>query len=236
MQRRRLILKWIGGLLLGGGTILASYAASATTVAVSRNQEGVVCNGWALNSNIVVTAAHCVLTPGSYSVTTGDETYLVWRIWIHPDFSPAWLYLVLEEDDSDVAILQIVQTHFSVAENDHLTDKARLHGASLFAVRGQRRHRSNASEIEELPYSSLKFTKRGVTISNEGKQYDVCPGDSGTPLFARIDNAPVVVGIIVRNGSSLGKLPSETFCGDEVHAIDAATIFEFLDFIRQRSK
>ena len=179
----------------------------------------------------------CVLTRGHYSVSIADKTYQVIRIWIHPEFSPEFLYLALfkEEFDHDVAILQIAQQSFSVDKYEHLKDKALLPGAGLFAVRSNSPDRQNSSEIEELAYANLEFTKKGVTISNNGKAYDICPGDSGTPLFARIGDARVIIGIIVGN-APLGQMRSEEFCGNEIRVIDATVILEFLQFVRQRSK
>jgi V8-like Glu-specific endopeptidase len=42
--------------------------------------DGVVCSGWAVNPNIIATAAHCVLARGHYSVSASDKTYQVMRI------------------------------------------------------------------------------------------------------------------------------------------------------------
>ena len=137
MTGRQHISKWVGVLTAVGIGILSNNAAFATTVAISRTDDGVVCNGWAVSPNVVATAAHCVLRRGHYSVSIADKTYQVIRIWIHPEFSPEFLYLALfkEEFDHDVAILQIAQQSFSVDEYEHLKDKALLPGAGLFAVR-----------------------------------------------------------------------------------------------------
>ena len=118
---------------------LVSPAALATTVAISRMNDGVVCNGWAVNPNIIATAAHCVLTPGHYWVSTADKTYQVLRIWIHPEFSPELLYLTIFKNEfhHDLALLQVVQRDFSVETHDHVQDKSLLQGSTLFAVRAK---------------------------------------------------------------------------------------------------
>lgn len=244
MTHRRHMSKWMGILTATGLGILANNSAAATTVAISRMNDGVVCSGWAVNPNIVATAAHCVLTPGYYSVSAGDQTYRVMRIWLHPEFSPELLYLTLFKEDfhHDIAILWVVQRDFSVDEYDHMKDKTLLPGASLFAVRAKVPERQNVREIEDLAYARLEFTKKGIGISNDGKEYDICPDDWGAPLFAKIADRPVVVGIIVgnarpgnvRGNMRLERMRSDVYCGNEVRVIDAAVILELLHSIRQR--
>jgi hypothetical protein len=231
MTCRRHLSKWTYLLGAVGISSLVGHAAFATTVTISRMNDGVVCNGWAVNSDIIATAAHCVLAPGHYSVSIGEKTYQTWRIWLHPEFSPEPLYRITskEEFGYDVAILQIVQRDFSVEVHDPLQDKDLLPGASLYAARAKRPDRPDYKEIEELPYANLDYRKNGVVISNNDKGYNICYGDLGAPLFAKIGDARFVVGIIVEN-TLLKKFPEE-FCGNEIRVIDAPVILQFLQSI-----
>jgi len=224
------VSKWCSVFAALSTGVLVNHTASATTVVISRMGDGVVCNGWAVNPNIVATAAHCVLIPGHYSVSTAEKKYEVFRIWIHPEFSPEFLYNLVskEELELDVAILQIVQRDFSMEAHDHLKSKDALQGAGLFAVRAKRTERPD--EIEELPYTKLELRKNGIAISNGGKVYGVCAGDAGMPLFARIDDARVIVGIVVGT-SPYGKLGMARSCEKEIHVIDASVILRFLESI-----
>jgi hypothetical protein len=238
MTWRRHLSKWTPLLAALGIGSLAGHTAFATTVAISRMNDGVVCNGWAINSDIIATTAHCVLTPGHYSVSIGEKTYQAWRIWLHPEFSPESLYRIIskekEEFGYDVALLQIVQKDLSVEVHDHLQDKGLLPGASLFAARAKRPDRANYKEIEELPYANLEYKKNGIAISNNDKGYNICYGDLGAPLFAKIGDARLVVGVIVET-TLLKKFPEE-FCGNEIRIIDAAVILQLLQSIRPFNK
>jgi hypothetical protein len=225
------VSKWSCALAAAMSTvILVNHTASATTVLISRMGDGVVCNGWAVTPNIVATAAHCVLTPGHYSVSTVEKKYEVFRIWIHPEFSPEFLYNLVwkEELELDVAILQVIQRDLSIEAHDHLKSKDALQGAELFAVRAKRPERPD--EIEELPYTKLELKKNGVAISNGDKVYGVCAGDAGMPLFARIGDAQVIVGVVVGT-SPYGKLGLARSCEKEIHVIDASVILRFLESI-----
>jgi hypothetical protein len=237
MTYRSCLPGWVCLLAAVGGYILVGHSAHATTVTISRMNDGVVCNGWVVSPSIIATAAHCVLTPGHYSVSTAEAKYEVLRIWIHPEFSPELLYLAFFKDefDHDVAILQIIQREFSVEVHDHLKDKELPPDAKLFAVRPKRTDRQNYKEVEELPYAQLEFKKKGLVISNNGEDYAVCPGDSGTPLYARVADVVLVVGIIVGN-APVGKLRSETFCGNEIRVIDASVILQFLHSISRLNR
>src|ERR1700731_3341953 len=110
-------------LLAGLGVgVLLNHASCATTVMVSRAQDGLRCSGWAVTPDIIATAARCVLMQGHYSVSIDEKTYHVWRIWIHPKFSPEFFYQTIVRDELayDVAILLIAQRDFSAEANDYV--------------------------------------------------------------------------------------------------------------------
>jgi hypothetical protein len=234
MMDRTFLSKWIClPAAVSMGTLLCQPAC-ATTVTISRTDAGVVCSGWVVNPGIIATAAHCVLARGHYSVSTAEKRYEVLRIWIHPEFSPELLYLAFfkEEFDHDVAILQIAQRDFSVDVHDYLKDKNLLPGARLFAARAKRSDRQDIKEMEELVYTDLRLEKKGLVVSNNGEGYNICPGDSGTPLIAKIADADIIVGIIVGNAPG-EKLRTQEYCGSEIRAIDVSVILQFLESIKQ---
>jgi hypothetical protein len=78
--------------------------------------QGIVCNGWAVDADIVATAAHCILKPGHYSISTGDKVYHALRSWIHPEYSTEHFYhasLGKQELNPDLALLRIMQKDFA---------------------------------------------------------------------------------------------------------------------------
>ncbi len=216
--------KWIrllAGLAIG---VLVNHATHATTVTVSCSDDGLRCSGWAVTPDIIATAARCVLMQGHYSVSIDEKTYHVWRIWIHPKFSPEFFYQTIVRDELayDLAILLIAQRDFSAEANDHLEDKdLLLPGTSLFAVRAKKADRRNPNEIETLNYTKLEMRKNGVVIFNGSQGDSFCFEDLGAPIYARVADKTVVVGIIVDN------VPFGKICGGPIDVIDASVILEF---------
>jgi len=206
---------------------LFCHPASATTVSISRGNDGVVCSGWAITPDFVVTSAYCVLKYAFYSVSIGDKSYKVWRISLHPEFNlePFGRFIEREEFAYSLAILKIVQQDLVVEALDHVQSKNELASAKLFTALAKRTDRPAASELE-LPYDSLKETKSGIVISNEEKGYDVCNEDLGAPMLAKVGARNLVVGIIVQN-LRLASSPKDG-CGNELHVIDASVIHQFL--------
>jgi secreted trypsin-like serine protease len=225
-------------IIVSGASIGSCDPARATSVAISRMGEGVVCNGWAVDADIVATAAHCILQPGHYSISTGTKVYQALRSWIHPEYSTELLFhssLGKQEFNPDLALLRIMQTDFAAGGEkiDQSNGRGLPPSSSLYAVRPLVPNRTDSGRrhIEEIEYDSVQHRDHGILISNAGKPYQICPGDSGTPLYARVGNERTVVGVIVGNGTQY-KVRSETFCGSELHVITASIVLRFVDFIR----
>jgi hypothetical protein len=127
-------------IIVAAASIGLSDAARATSVAISRMGEGIVCNGWAVDADIVATAAHCILRPGHFSVSTGTKEYQALRSWIHPEYSTERFFHVSlgkEELNPDLALLRIIQKDFVAGgEKIDQSNGRKLPQASiLYAVR-----------------------------------------------------------------------------------------------------
>ncbi|MBX9774846.1 MAG: S1 family peptidase [Xanthobacteraceae bacterium] len=225
-------------IIFAAASISSSGIAHATSVAISRMGEGVVCNGWAVDPDIVATAAHCIMQPGHYSISTGNKVYQAFRSWIHPEYSTELFFhssLGKHELNPDLALLRILQKDFAAGDEkiDRSNGRGLASGSILYAVRPTMPHQADSGrrKIEEITYDSIQHRDHGILISNAGKPYQICPGDSGTPLYARVGNERTVVGVIVGNGTQY-KIRSETFCGSELHVITASVILKFVDFTR----
>ena len=229
-------------IIIAGASIGLSDVARATSVTITRMGEGAVCNGWAVNANIVATAAHCILQPGHYSISIGTTVYHALRSWIHPEFSTEGLFhssLGKEELNPDLALLRIIQKDFAAGgEKIDRSNGRKLPQASiLYAIRPVLSNRTDTDRrnIEEIEYDSIQHREHGLLISNAGKPYQICPGDSGTPLYAGIGDERTVVGVIVGNNTH-SKMRNETFCGSELHVITASVIQKFVHFVRDGNR
>lgn len=237
-KQMRRFSTWTCFIAVVGASISSSDIARATSVAVSRMGEGIVCNGWAVNPNIVATAAHCILKPGHYSISTGTKVYHAFRSWVHPEYSTELFFhssLGKEELNPDLALLQLIQKDFVVAGEkiDQSNGRGLPPASTLYAVRPLVPNQTDSGRrnIEEIAYDSIQHRDHGILISNAGKPYQICPGDSGSPLYAGVGNERAVIGVIVGNGTQY-KVRSETFCGSELHVITASVILRFVEFIR----
>jgi hypothetical protein len=201
--------------------------------------QGIVCNGWAVDADIVATAAHCILRPGHYSISAGDKVYHALRSWIHPDYSTEAFYhlsLGKQELNPDLALLRILQKDFVVKGEkiDQSNGRGLPPASILYAVRPvvPNRTDSHRRNIEEIEYDSIQHRDHGVVISKSGKPYQVCPDDHGTPLYAGVGNERTVVGVIV-GGASQYQIRSETFCASDLHVVTASVVVKFVDFVRR---
>jgi secreted trypsin-like serine protease len=217
-----------------GASISLSDAARATSVTISRMGAGTVCNGWAVDANTVVTAAHCVSEPGHYIISAGTKVYQALRAWIHPEYSPELLFhssLGKHELNYDLALLRIIQKDFVAGGEkiDQLNGRGLPPASTLYAVRPPNRKDSGRRHTEDIEYVNLQYKDNGIVISNAGKRYQICPGDSGTPLYAKIDDERTIVGVIVGYGTQ-GKMPREE-CGNEIYVITASVVLRFIEFV-----
>ena len=225
-------------IIVAGTSVCLDDIAHATSVAVTRMGEGIVCNGWAVEPDIVATAAHCVLPPGHYSISTGTKVYHALRSWFHPEYSTEQFFHLSvgrEELNPDLALLRIIQKDFVAGGEkiDQSNGRGLPRASTLYAVRPlvSNRTDSDRRSIEEIGYDSLQYRDHGMLISNAGKPYQICPDDSGTPLYAGVGKERTVVGVIVENRRQYKGL-SDAPCGSELHVITASVILKFVDFIR----
>jgi Trypsin len=221
-----------------GASVSSNDFARATSVAISRMGEGIVCNGWAVDAGIVATAAHCILRPGHYSISTGTKEYQALRSWIHPEYSTELFFhfsLGTQELNPDLALLRIIQKDFVAGGEkiDQSNGRKLPQVPILYAVRPvvSNRTDSDRRNIEEIEYDSIQHRDHGMLISNAGKPYPICQEDSGTPLYAGVGNERTVVGVIVENRRQY-KGRSAALCGNELHVITASVVVKFVDFVR----
>lgn len=226
-------------IIVVGASICLGDIARATSVAISRMGEGIVCNGWLVDPDIVATAAHCMMRPGHYSISTGDKVYHALRSWFHPEYSTEQFFhlsIGREELNPDLALLRIIQKDLVAGGEkiDQSNGRGLPRASTLYAVRPLVPNRTDSdrrSIEEEIAYDSLQHRDHGILISNAGKPYQICPDDSGTPLYAGVGKERAVVGVIVENRRQYKGL-SNGPCGSELHVISAAVVLKFIDFVR----
>jgi secreted trypsin-like serine protease len=222
-----------------GASINSSDFARATSVAISRMGEKTVCNGWAVDADVVATAAHCILRPGHYTISTGTTVYQAYRSWIHPEYSTELFFhfsLGAQELNPDLALLRIIQKDFVTGGEkiDQSNGRALPRASILYAVRPIAPNLTDSSRrnIEEIGYDSIQYRDHGMLISNAGKPYQICQEDSGTPLYAGAGSERTVVGVIVGNRRQYKGRSEAAFCGNELHVITASVVVKFVDFVR----
>ena len=161
----------------------------ATSVAISRKGEGIVCNGWAVNPNIVATTAHCIFEPRTLlRFSTGTKEYQALRSSIHPEYSTELFFhssLGKEELNPDLALLRIIQKDFVAGGEkiDQSNGRELPPASTLYAVRPLVPNQTDSGRrnIEEIAYDSIQYRDHGMLISNAGKPYQICPDHPELP-------------------------------------------------------
>lgn len=157
------------------------------------NNEG-LCTGTIINSNTVLTAAHC-FEEGAIAVAikAGGKTYDAVQAIIHPLYdknpSPARNY-----DRNDVALVKIAGT-FSIAPLPIITSRSVKNGETLIVA--------GYGEDENKDYGTLKAAymkasetyKSGFVLAYDDTHTNVCFGDSGGPAFGYVDGVLGVFGV-----------------------------------------
>jgi len=207
--------------MVGGATLADQIIARHVVLILGGHS---LCSGVAIASDLVLTAAHCVLANGKYKLVTfdGRRTVVndVLRVVPHPQFSP-------RADAPDIALVKLapapssklapalfserrappsvgerfVVAGFGVAAQGERRSAGTLRAATLVAT-----SRPNSQQLNLVDPRRL----------GERAGLGVCNGDSGGPVFDERDRA--LVAIVSWSGGSEG----EPICGFVSGAIPVA--------------
>jgi len=176
-----------------------------------------ICTGSLISSDIVLTAAHCVLNSGTYFVQMGSDIidgdndstfYEIDAVWKNPRYSKKNLV-------NDIGLLKLTTPQYNIAPMPYATgrDLAAVKKTKSFEILGWGRDQSGEtasylrytkvseqSKAARSLYSSKYFNSRtmiaaGKFIKNERVYTGACNGDSGGPLVANIRGVQKVVGV-----------------------------------------
>lgn len=176
-----------------------------------------ICTGSLIASDVVLTAAHCILNSGTYYVQMGSDIidgdsdstfYEIDAVWKNPRYSKKNLV-------NDIGLLKLTTPQYKVVPMAYATsrDLSAVKQANSFEIMGWGRDQSGEtasylrytkvseqSKAARSLYSSKYFNSKtmiaaGKYIKNERVYTGACNGDSGGPLVATIRGVQKVVGV-----------------------------------------
>ena len=188
----------------GAGAAPDSIARSIVLIVGSRGNS---CSGVALASDIVLTAAHCVLPGAEYKIVEFDSARQpqlrdITRITAHPKFDLKTM--LAHRATADVALLKLaaplrdaepvaIGPAMTVAPGDAFT----VAGYGV-AVRGDGKSGGTiraASLVATGRPGNLQIRLVDAATQGDKAGLGACTGDSGAPVFA-MNGAPAVVGVV----------------------------------------
>jgi hypothetical protein len=205
-----------------GGATLADQVIARHVVLILGGHS--LCSGVAVASDLVLTAAHCVLANGKYKLVTFEGRRAVvndvLRVVPHPQFSPRM-------DAPDIALVKLAPTPASklvpapFSERRAPPSVGERFVVAGFGVAAQGERRSAgilraATLVVTARPSSQQLNLVDPRKLGERAGLGVCNGDSGGPVFDERDRA--LVAIISWSGGSEG----EPICGFVSGAIPIA--------------
>jgi hypothetical protein len=207
--------------MVGGATLADQIIARHVVLIIGGHS---LCSGVAIASDLVLTAAHCVLANGKYKLVTfvGRRAIVsdVLRVVPHPQFSP-------RIDAPDIALVKLASTPVSKLVPAPFSERrAPPSVGERFVVAGF----GVAAQGEIRSAGTLRSATLVVTARPNSQQLNlvdprklgeraglgVCNGDSGGPVFDERDRA--LVAIVSWSGGSEG----EPICGFVSGAIPIA--------------
>jgi secreted trypsin-like serine protease len=215
-------------------------AKMAVLLVVQRGERTSVCTGVAINSQTILTAAHCVYgaKPPNVQVrfmidgnspTEKESVRQVKQLTIHENYDGS------PQSYSDLALVKLVAAvpeNYSVLElcdnvNEIADDHVLLVGYGItdeLSKDSMRLRRTTKSFKQDL---HMKDRFIGIEQTNEAGGF--CRGDSGAPVIVKVGNAQKIIGI---NSFTIGTEPNT-----ECHTASVAmSIPYFAKWIRDNSQ
>jgi secreted trypsin-like serine protease len=207
--------------MVGGATFADQVIARHVVLIVGGHS---LCSGVAVASDLVLTAAHCVLENGKYKLVSFEGRRAVVkdaaRVIPHPQFSP-------RADAPDLALVKLagspspklIPAAFSERRAPPSVGERFVVAGFGVATQGQRKSAGTlraATLVATNRPSSQQLSLVDPKKLGESAGLGVCNGDSGGPVFDERDGA--LVGIVSWSGGTEG----EPVCGYVSGAIPIA--------------
>jgi secreted trypsin-like serine protease len=164
-----------------------------------------ICTATLIGKQTVLTAGHCVASPGQYRVRFGALEVMVASITSHPKYDPALALkrpLPVEFSDHDLAVLRLGAAPPSIAPTPIATQPPSIgDSASLVGFGNTYYQASNyGTKRKATSYLSGRSSYRLLlgylvtpVVSGSGS---TCTGDSGGPAFVQMAGREVQVGVL----------------------------------------
>lgn len=189
-----------------------------------------ICSGSLIASDVVLTAAHCVLDPdGAYAVQVNSDTLRldgelleVKAVWSSPRYDDRSIQndlglLLISEPVTDVVPIKLATKRQTKAvdalKNFTLygwgVDQNGTSAEFLRSTRLRPQTKAALRAFTEKQFNAKTTIAAGRYLRNERVYSGACNGDSGGPLVARIRGVETVVGITSYGATSCrAKVPS----------------------------
>ncbi|RXT20468.1 hypothetical protein B5U98_19520 [Bosea sp. Tri-39] len=194
--------------VIGGVTSRTVDGARASTLRVETSR-GELCSGAAISSELVLTAAHCLMTGGSVRVISLDKrfrnrTHAVAAVLPHPTFVPGTTPRT--QPGADLALLRLAAP--LPADIQPLTLGSGLWQGETVTMAGfglaSENNKKTARTLREVTlvnagnYTTANTVKVAVDTENRGEVLGAgaCRGDSGGPVLRGPSGSRDLVGIV----------------------------------------
>jgi secreted trypsin-like serine protease len=210
-----------------GGSAGEHEAQRHTVFVTSRVQD---CSGTLIARDLVLTAAHCVTSGGSFSVSTSAGSIAVAQVVVHPAFRRD--SYETHKPSPDIAILKLASPASRPLRPARLaTEKAFPARGTLFVIAGYGEGTEGDRRIGTFRTAQLinVGTTGGIMLRLQ-RQKDAppagsCTGDSGGSAYRAENNVLVLYGVIAwaggRPGSNCGAVTGIVLVANQIDWIRA---------------
>jgi secreted trypsin-like serine protease len=194
--------------VVGGAPARAVDGARASTLRVETSR-GELCSGAAISADLVLTAAHCLMTGGSVRVISLDRrfrsrTHAVTAVLPHPTFVPGTTPRT--QPGADLALLRVATPlpadiqPLSLGGGLWLGETVTMAGFGLASENNKRSARvlREVTLVNAGNYTTANTVKVAVDTENRGEVLGAgaCRGDSGGPVLRGQPGSRDLVGIV----------------------------------------
>lgn len=198
----------IGGTLIADDSVIAdaSLLVEFKTVDSSGNIMSSICSGVAISNRLVLTAAHCIKSPGKrkYDHTVvitkdkskGGKQIAVQQSVPHPEYSG---------NPNDVGVLVLEETLPPEVIPAAIAFERRQDRGDLITISGYGLESRSSNEVGRLKSALVTvrgMTSDGVILTMQEEQAAGCSGDSGGAVWRTTKGKPHVIGIISAGSDS----------------------------------